>query len=151
MSSQPRPFAPCYPLIPLLLHSHSLGSTMSSARLPNILVTGTPGSGKTSFCSLVLSRLSVPLRPLDVTALARTHGCSEEYNADFDTQMLDEDKLLDVMEEIMFGQGDQKGGFLVDYHSCDFFPERYFDLVLVLTVQTEVLYDRLEGRGELRP
>jgi adenylate kinase len=40
-----------------------------------------------------------------------------------------------------------EGGKIVDYHSCDFFPERWFDLVLVLTSTTEVLYDRLQSRG----
>ena len=40
-----------------------------------------------------------------------------------------------------------EGGKVVDYHSCDFFPERWFDLVLVLTTTTEVLYDRLVTRG----
>jgi adenylate kinase len=30
----------------------------------------------------------------------------------------------------------EEGGILVDYHGCDFFPERWFDLVVVL--QTEL-------------
>jgi adenylate kinase len=40
-----------------------------------------------------------------------------------------------------------RGGNIVDYHSCDFFPERWFDLVLVLSTSTEVLFDRLQNRG----
>eukprot|EP00588_Corethron_pennatum_P022832 CAMPEP_0194313238 /NCGR_PEP_ID=MMETSP0171-20130528/10133_1 /TAXON_ID=218684 /ORGANISM="Corethron pennatum, Strain L29A3" /LENGTH=103 /DNA_ID=CAMNT_0039068103 /DNA_START=355 /DNA_END=663 /DNA_ORIENTATION=+ len=40
-----------------------------------------------------------------------------------------------------------EGGFIVDFHSCDFFPERWFDLVLVLRARTDVLYDRLVIRG----
>lgn len=40
-----------------------------------------------------------------------------------------------------------EGGKVVDYHSCDFFPERWFDLVLVLTTNTEILFDRLVSRG----
>jgi adenylate kinase len=56
--------------------------------------------------------------------------------------ILDEDKLLDVMEPIMAA-----GGNIVDYHSCDLFPERWFDLVLVLKADTEILYDRLVARG----
>ena len=31
--------------------------------------------------------------------------------------------------------------------SCDFFPERWFDLVLVLTCDNTALYDRLMERG----
>lgn len=36
---------------------------------------------------------------------------------------------------------------IIDYHSCEMFPERWFDLVLVLTADTRVLYDRLAARG----
>ena len=35
------------------------------------------------------------------------------------------------------------GGNIIDFHSCDFFPERWFDLVLVLRADNTVLYDRL--------
>lgn len=40
-----------------------------------------------------------------------------------------------------------KGGCIVDFHSVDFFPERWFDLVLVLRCNNTVLYDRLKERG----
>lgn len=39
-----------------------------------------------------------------------------------------------------------KGGNIVDFHSCDFFPERWFDLVVVLLTDNTVLYPRLEAR-----
>lgn len=39
------------------------------------------------------------------------------------------------------------GGNIVDYHSCDFFPERWFDLVVVLQTDNTVLYERLEKRS----
>ena len=40
-----------------------------------------------------------------------------------------------------------KGGYVVDFHGSSFFPERYFNLVIVLTTDNTVLYDRLEKRG----
>ena len=43
--------------------------------------------------------------------------------------------------------GGENGGCIVDYHSSDFFPERYFDLVLCLRCNNTILYDRLEARG----
>lgn len=39
------------------------------------------------------------------------------------------------------------GGNIVDYHGCDFFPERWFDLVIVLQTDNSVLWNRLEKRG----
>lgn len=39
------------------------------------------------------------------------------------------------------------GGNIVEYHSCDFFPERWFDLVFVVRCNNTLLYDRLEARN----
>lgn len=39
-----------------------------------------------------------------------------------------------------------KGGNIVDYHSCEFFPERWFDMVFVLRTDNTTLYDRLVAR-----
>ena len=40
-----------------------------------------------------------------------------------------------------------KTGVVVDFHSCELFPERWFDLVVVLRVDTDKLYDRLSERN----
>lgn len=40
------------------------------------------------------------------------------------------------------------GGLLIDYHSCEFFPIRWFDYVLVLRCDNTVLYDRLHERKD---
>jgi broad-specificity NMP kinase len=39
------------------------------------------------------------------------------------------------------------GGVLLEHHSVDYFPERWFELVLVLTCDNSALYDRLRARG----
>ena len=49
---------------------------------------------------------------------------------------LDDENDLNVMQ----------GGYIVDYHSCDFFPERFFQLVLVLRTDNAVLWERLGAR-----
>mmetsp|Transcript_22218 Transcript_22218/g.68423 ORF Transcript_22218/g.68423 Transcript_22218/m.68423 type:complete len:98 (-) Transcript_22218:1888-2181(-) len=36
---------------------------------------------------------------------------------------------------------------MLDFHSCDVFPAELLDLVLVLRVSTENLFDRLTARG----
>jgi broad-specificity NMP kinase len=40
-----------------------------------------------------------------------------------------------------------EGGRVVEHHSPEMFPERWFDLVLVLRCETEQLFDRLSRRG----
>ena len=46
------------------------------------------------------------------------------------------------MLEDMVGEG----GKILDYHGCDFFPERWIDIVIVLTAKNDLLYDRLAAR-----
>ncbi|TXI93971.1 MAG: hypothetical protein E6Q33_01470 [Neisseriales bacterium] len=36
---------------------------------------------------------------------------------------------------------------MVEFHSSDFFPLRYFDLVVLLRCSNDRLYPRLEARG----
>lgn len=49
--------------------------------------------------------------------------------------------MVDELEDRMEG-----GGYVVEYHSCDFFPERWFDAVFVLRTDNTLLYNRLEQR-----
>lgn len=54
-------------------------------------------------------------------------------------------QVLDEMED-EHGLNVPAGGNVVDYHGCDFFPERYFSLVVVLRTDTSVLWERLQAR-----
>jgi adenylate kinase len=38
------------------------------------------------------------------------------------------------------------GGCLIDFHSCDLFPESWIDLVVVLQTDHSILWNRLEAR-----
>ena len=108
---------------------------------PNILVTGTPGVGKTATASLIAE--AVGLKHINVGELIKQHKCYDGHDDELDTNILDEDKLLDLMENMLQECADENMGIVADYHSCELFPERWFDLILVLRAKTDVLYDRL--------
>ncbi|KHJ75830.1 hypothetical protein OESDEN_24553, partial [Oesophagostomum dentatum] len=74
----------------------------------------------------------------------REHGLVEEFDPQLNCHVLDEEKLLDHLEDRM---NSDSGGVIVDYHGVDFFPERWFDFVIVLRCSNTLLYDRLEQRG----
>jgi adenylate kinase len=76
--------------------------------------------------------------------LIKQHKCYEGRDEELDTNILDEDKLLDLLEVTL---DEEDNGIVADFHSCEIFPERWFDLVLVLRSNTEVLYDRLTKRS----
>lgn len=87
------------------------------------------------------------MRHVDVGEIVRAHRCYEGRDESLDTYVLDEDRLLDLLEPLLEEAESSGDGVVMDYHSCEFFPERYFDLVLVLQCETDVLYDRLTQRN----
>lgn len=111
---------------------------------PNILVTGTPGVGKTATASLLAEALG--FKHVNVGDLVIVHKCFAGRDDALDTHILDEDKLLDLMETEFSHCADDDTGIVADYHACELFPERWFDLILVLRAKTDVLYDRLTAR-----
>ncbi|CAO3640529.1 unnamed protein product [Mucor hiemalis] len=102
--------------------------------LPNILVTGTPGTGKTTTSEMIAEVTG--LEHVNVGEIVKQKQLHEGYLEEFDTHLLDE------LEEIL-----KEGGKIVDFHTCEIFPERWFDLVLVLRADTSSLYDRMTKRG----
>jgi adenylate kinase len=50
-------------------------------------------------------------------------------------------QLLDELEPLA-----SSGGLVLDWHTCEIFPERWIDLVVVLRCDHTLLWDRLEAR-----
>ncbi|EZA57763.1 Adenylate kinase isoenzyme [Ooceraea biroi] len=108
--------------------------------MPSTPGTGTPGTGKSLMSRMLAEKTG--LQWLDVSELAIKNGCLDDYDEVYQCSILDEDKLLDGMEDLMC-----QGGKIVDYHGAEFFPERWFDIVFVLRTDNTILYDRLKERG----
>ncbi|TKA59828.1 hypothetical protein B0A49_07397 [Cryomyces minteri] len=107
---------------------------------PKIIVTGTPGVGKTTHCELLAQNTG--LRHLSISAVVKERECHDGWDDEFRSWVVDEDKLLDSIEEEV-----QQGGCIIDWHACDLFPKSWIDLVVVVRCDSTVLYDRLAARG----
>ncbi|XP_066272094.1 adenylate kinase isoenzyme 6-like [Branchiostoma lanceolatum] len=113
---------------------------MEARHAPNILITGTPGTGK----SILGKELAVRtgLQYVNIGDLAKENNFFEDWDEERECHVLDEDRVMDELELQM-----SSGGNIVDYHSCEMFPERWFDIVFVMRTNNTVLYDRLKNRG----
>lgn len=130
-----------------MVDSHSK-SNSKTPQLPNMLVTGTPGVGKTTLCSLLESQFPEDydldgFTYVKLAELIREKKLYKKWNEEFDVPEFDEDMVCDELEPLM----SSRGGIILEFHSCDFFPERWFDLVVLLRCDNTQLFDRLSARG----
>ena len=118
---------------------------------PNILVTGTPGTGKTTTCQQVVE--AIGFVHINVGDWVKEQELHSGWDNEHDCYVIDEDKVdiractysrkwcmanishlawiaawghaslvlqvCDALEDVL-----ATGGTVVDYHGCDFFPER---------------------------
>ena len=114
---------------------------------PNILVTGTPGVGKSSFCEILCEEINSTdelIKMIDINEIVKSNKFYEEEDAKRDCFIVDEDKLINYLEKNM---NISKGGLLFDSHLCGAFPSNWFDLIIVLRCDNTALYDRLKERN----
>jgi len=109
-------------------------------RKVNIIITGTPGTGKSSHAQALVDQLP-DLKLMSINDVAKERGCVTGFDEERKSHIVDEDKVYDAIEDEL-----EKGGLIIDWHVCDIFPERLIDLVVVLRADNTILYDRLKKR-----
>ena len=113
---------------------------------PNILICGTPGTGKSTLCTELSNKFNNSLYH-PVSEIAETNNFYEGYDQALQTKILDEDKLLDELETRLGNERDPSIINIVEYHHSELFPERWFDLVVCLRTDNTILFERLENRN----
>ena len=68
---------------------------------PNIVLTGTPGVGKTSHCEMLSERLR--LRHLSVNQIVKEKECHEGWDEEFSSWIVDEDKVSLISSHLVQG------------------------------------------------
>lgn len=78
---------------------------------------------------------------MTMNEVAKERDCITGFDEERNSAIVDEDRLVDAIEDDL-----KKGGYIIDWHVCDIFPEDVIDLVIVLRSNTDKLYDRLKKR-----
>eukprot|EP00389_Voromonas_pontica_P015540 GDKH01024241.1.p1 GENE.GDKH01024241.1~~GDKH01024241.1.p1 ORF type:complete len:175 (-),score=30.30 GDKH01024241.1:150-674(-) len=107
---------------------------------PNILILGTPGTGKTTLSRMLAERLG--MQHIEVGEWVREKRLYKEWDDEMNCSIFDDDMVVDALEPVL-----EQGGCIVDFHSCDFLPTEWFDRCFVLRCDNEELWKRLEKRG----
>lgn len=106
-----------------------------------ILVTGTPGVGKTTFSSCISKKFKIP--HIEISKYIEENNLYEEYSEVYKSLLFDDKTVKESLEKHVLG----RESYIIDTHSCGMVEEAAFDLVFLLTAPIEVLYKRLKERG----
>lgn len=110
-----------------------------------ILITGTPGTGKTSLCK-ALERSLPTVLTLNVSDIVKgDKSLQHSYDDVLGAYIMRESRVRRTVRSLM--KESPEGVCLVECHAPSIFKGSMFDLVVVLTTETAPLYDRLTERN----
>ena len=70
-----------------------MASSLSTRQYPNIVITGTPGTGKSTTAQLLAEQSPVPLRHINVGELIKEKGLHDGYDEEWQSYIVDDDKV----------------------------------------------------------
>jgi adenylate kinase len=107
-----------------------------------IIISGCPGTGKTTLSSGLASVLRVEV--ISLGKLVEMEGLYSYVDTDRDTKVADLDKLVPRVVELI---KNASGLVIVEGHYADIAPSRLVESVIVLRAHPKVLRNRLESKG----
>lgn len=108
----------------------------------NILICGTPGTGK----STIASRVNESIRASNYIILSRyaiQKDCVDGFDENLNTHIINEDKLLGLITPML----DSNKLNLIESIHGDIIPSSLIDWTFVCQTDNTILYDRLKERG----
>jgi adenylate kinase len=106
-----------------------------------IIVSGTPGTGKTTFAKKIAKELNY--KYLDVKEIISKNNLSEGYDKERDTEIIDIEKLNKVIIEII----KKEKNTVIDSHLSHYLPKKYVKKCYITKCPLPILKKRLEKRG----
>ncbi|MBD3355413.1 AAA family ATPase [Candidatus Woesearchaeota archaeon] len=111
-----------------------------------IVISGTPGTGKTTLAKKLMNILNYPL--LDVKDFIKEKNLAESYDQKRKTNIIDIKKLnKEIIKEIKKVQKQHKlPGIIIESHLSHYLPKKYVDLCIITKTDIKTLKKRLQKR-----
>lgn len=107
-----------------------------------IIISGCPGTGKTTLSSSLAKILNVEI--ISLGELVEREELYSHIDSGRDTKVADLDRLVPRIVELI---NNTEGVVIIEGHYADIVPSSLVDLVIVLRTHPEVLSNRLEAKG----
>ena len=107
-----------------------------------LLITGTPGTGKTTISKLLAKKMAAEY--ISITRLVRRYGLQSSIDRERRTKIVDLNKTRAKLHELLQGK---ERLVIVDTHLPDCLPKGFVKKVIVLRCDPSVLEPRLRRKG----
>lgn len=113
----------------------------TSAKMTAIIVSGTPGTGKTELAKELAKQLRY--KYIDANKVIDKNKLIERYDENKDTNVVNEKKLAKALTKIIKKEKD----VVIDSHLSHYIIPKYVDLCIITKCQLKTLKKRLEKKG----
>jgi adenylate kinase len=105
-----------------------------------IIVTGTPGTGKTTIARLIAKKYK--LKYIDTNRIIKLNKLILRYDKKKQTNIVDHKKLA----KILVGMIRKNNNLVIDGHLSHYIPKKYVNLCVITKCDIKILMKRLEKR-----
>ena len=105
-----------------------------------IIVTGTPGTGKTEIAKAVAKILK--FKYIDANKIIKKEKLTEGYDKERRTSIVDEHKLAKALVSLI----KKEKNIVIDSHMSHYIPNKYVDLCIVTKCKIPKLRERMKKR-----
>lgn len=110
-----------------------------------IVVTGTPGSGKTTIATAIARRANAVY--IDVNQVIKKEKLTASFDKKRNVKIVDTEKLNKVLIEIVKEARKKQTPLIIDSHLSHYLPKKYVDLCIVTKTSLKKLKKRLQKRN----
>ncbi len=115
--------------------------------MATIIITGTPGTGKSTLGKLIAKKLmNFNVEYVDLNAALQNKKAYGHYDKKKRCYAVDKAKIIGVVEKLIKEKRKQRKHLLIDSHLSHHLPKKMADLCIVATCGLKVLQERLRKR-----